>query len=119
MLSLPDADNSWGGIAAFYCIIHVPREKIVAALVEMKRVLKPAGVLLITFHIGDTTEHVDTMWEKKVDLAFNYYQPEEMEAWLREAGYNLEETLVREPNPEVEVATRRAYLFACKPTHSL
>jgi hypothetical protein len=38
-----------------------------------------------------------------------------MEAWLQEAGFELVETLVREPNPEVEVATRRAYLFARKP----
>jgi hypothetical protein len=38
-----------------------------------------------------------------------------MEDWLTEAGYELEETLVREPNPEVEVATRRAYIFAKKP----
>jgi hypothetical protein len=37
-----------------------------------------------------------------------------MEYWLKEAGYELEETLIREPNPEVEVATRRAYLFARK-----
>src|SRR5512134_3946702 len=32
MLSLPDGDNSWGGIAAFYCIIHIPREQVVEAL---------------------------------------------------------------------------------------
>ena len=32
MLSLPDKDNFWGGIAAFYCIIHIPRELIVDAL---------------------------------------------------------------------------------------
>jgi hypothetical protein len=37
-----------------------------------------------------------------------------MEAWLKEAGFELEETLVREPSPAVEVATRRAYLFARK-----
>jgi SAM-dependent methyltransferase len=43
MLALPDEDRSWGGIAAFYSIIHIPREKIVEALCEMKRVLKPGG----------------------------------------------------------------------------
>ena len=114
MLALPDADNSWGGIAAFYCILHIPREKIVGALREMKRVLKPGGMLLVTFHIGDEIKHLDEWWEKPVYLDFAFFQPEEMEKWLMDAGFALVETLVREPNPEVEVATRRAYLYARK-----
>ena len=114
MLALPDADNSWGGIAAFYCIIHIPREQIVNALREMKRVLKPCGVLLVTFHIGAEIKHIEEWWEKSVNLDFAYYKPDEMEGWLKDAGFELEETLIREPNPEVEVATQRAYLFARK-----
>jgi SAM-dependent methyltransferase len=118
MLALPDAYNSWGGIAAFYCIIHIPREQVVDALREMKRVLKPGGVLLVTFHIGAQIEHVDNWWEKPVNLDFAFYKPDEMENWLKDAGFVLVETLIREPNPEVEVATQRAYLFARKPITS-
>lgn len=115
ILALPDPDDLWGGIAAFYSIIHIPRKQIAEALQEMKRVLKPGGILLITFHIGTEIKHLDEWWEKPVNLDFAFYLPEEMEGWLKEADYILEETLVREPNPDVEVATRRAYLFAKKP----
>lgn len=118
MLALPDATDSWGGIAAFYCIIHIPREHVVSALREMLRVLKPAGVLLITFHMGTTIEHRDEWWEKPVDLDFAFYEAPEMDAWLKAAGFESIETIVREPNPEVEVATRRAYIFARKPISS-
>jgi SAM-dependent methyltransferase len=87
----------------------------VEALREMKRVLKPRGILLITFHIGEEIKHLDEWWEKPVNLDFAFYLPDQMEAWLKNAGFELMETLVRDPDPAVEVATRRAYLFARKP----
>jgi hypothetical protein len=71
-------------------------------------------MLLVTFHIGEQIEHIETWWEKSVNLDFAFRLPNEMEAWLKEAGFELVETLIREPNPEVEVATQRAYIFARK-----
>jgi ubiquinone/menaquinone biosynthesis C-methylase UbiE len=53
------ADNSLGGIAAFYSIIHLARETVPKALAEMQRVLRKDGELLLTFHIGEETRHFD------------------------------------------------------------
>jgi hypothetical protein len=60
-----------------------------------------------------------------IQASYNAVAPEyaerfknEMEDWPNEAGFVLEETLVREPNPELEPATQRAYLFARKPQTS-
>lgn len=109
------ADESFAGVAAFYSIIHVPRESLVEAFSAIFRVLKPEGLLLVTFHIGDETRHLDEWWSKPVNLDFNFLQPEPIKANLIEAGFVLSEVIERDPYPpEVEVQTRRAYIFARK-----
>jgi SAM-dependent methyltransferase len=115
MLSLDLEDGAWGGIAAFYSIIHVPRTEIAIALAEMKRVLRPGGVLLLAFHVGDETVHLDEWWGQPVSLDFRFFRPEEMADSLRRAGFEVEEIVEREPYPDVEHPSRRAYIFARKP----
>ena len=61
------ASGSWGGIAAFYSLIHIPRPEMAAALRELRRVLVPDGVLLAAFHVGRETIHKDEWWGKDVD----------------------------------------------------
>lgn len=107
--------ESLGGIAAFYCFIHIPRADHIRALMELKRVLKPGGVLLLTFHIGQETVHLDEWWNKPVDLDFHYLEREDIKQKLEQVGFILEESIERDPYPEVEFASRRAYLFARKP----
>jgi SAM-dependent methyltransferase len=115
MLSLDIRDEAWGGIVAFYSIIHVPRTEIAVALAEMKRVLRPGGVLLLAFHVGDATVHLDEWWGQSVSLDFRFFRPEEMACSLRGAGFEVEEVVEREPYPDVEHQSRRAYIFAWKP----
>lgn len=116
MLDLKNIKNdSCGGVAAFYSIIHVPREQTSNALREMRRVLVAHGVLLLTFHIGSETRHLDEWFEKKVSLDFHFFEREEMKNLLTEANFTLEEVIERDPlPPEIEVQTRRAYIFARK-----
>jgi SAM-dependent methyltransferase len=114
MLALADvADNSYGGIAAFYSIVNLPRESVVGALRELGRVLRPNGVLLVAFHVGQGVKHVDELLGREVSLDFFFFETEEVKGYLRAAGFELEEAIERDPySEEVEYQSRRAYVFA-------
>lgn len=112
MLALDVPDESWGGIAAFYSLIHIPRSDLPQALGELQRVLRPGGTLLLAFHIGDETIHLDEWWDRKVCVDFHFFRTEEMAGFLRDAGFEIEEIIEREPYPDVEHPSRRGYVFA-------
>ena len=116
MLALTDvADDSYGGVAAFYAIVNLPRTSVVGALRELSRVLRPNGMLLLAFHIGRGIKHVDELLGKEVSLDF-YFETEEVKGYLKAAGFELEEAIERDPySEEVEYQSRRAYIFARKP----
>lgn len=115
LTALDDADGSWAGLVAFYSLIHIPRTEIADTLREFRRVLQPGGLLLLAFHIGDETLHLDDWWEQKVNVDFFFFQPHEMARDLEAAGFEIEELIEREPYPEVEHQSRRAYIFARRP----
>jgi SAM-dependent methyltransferase len=106
------ADASFGGIAALYSIIHVRRDRVVEALSELRRVLRPGGVLLLAFHIGDHVVRRDEWWGKTVCIDFFFHQTAEMKTHLRTAGFELSEVIERDPYPDVEYQSRRAYIFS-------
>ena len=59
MMALNVPDGAWAGIAAFYSIIHVPPDDLARTMSEFLRVLRPGGLLLLAFHIGDDAIHLD------------------------------------------------------------
>ena len=115
MLALNVEDETWAGITAFYSIIHIPRDEVISALVEFKRVLQPAGALLLAFHIGEETVHLEEWWEQPVSVDFVFFQPDEMSDYLQTAGFEVEEVIERPPYENIEHPSRRAYIFARKP----
>jgi len=116
LLALDAPDGAWAGIAAFYSLIHIPRGDMLRALGELRRVLRPGGLLLLAFHIGDEPIHLDEWWGHKVCVDFFFFRPGEMAGNLRAAGFEIEEIIEREPYPDVEHQSRRAYIFARRPT---
>ncbi len=115
MRALPVEDGALGGIVAVYSLIHIPRDEVVSVLRELRRVLRPGGRLVVGFHIGGEIRHLDEWWGEQVDLDFQFFTTAEMTSYLAAADFALEETIEREPYPDVEVQTRRAYLLARKP----
>jgi ubiquinone/menaquinone biosynthesis C-methylase UbiE len=114
MLSLGIGSNSLAGIAAFYSIIHIPRGQVITALSEMKRVLRPGGYLLLTFHLGTKTIHEEELWGYAVEFDATLFTTEEMTDYLQTAGMEVEEAIERDPYPEVEYPSRRGYIFCNK-----
>ena len=115
MRRLDVADGAWAGIVAFYSLIHVAREEIVAALRELRRTLRPGGVLLVAFHVGTETIHRDEWWGHEVSIDFLFFTVEEMRTYLAVAGFEVEDVVERDPYPEVEHPSRRAYNLALAP----
>jgi ubiquinone/menaquinone biosynthesis C-methylase UbiE len=113
MLALDLPDTSLGGLLAYYSIIHIPWEQRAQLFAEFHRVLAPGGVVMLVFQVGDDqgrrTEFLGTT------LALDWYrqQPDEVAGLLREAGFELWMTAVRE-RADTE-KTSQGYVIARKP----
>ena len=99
-LDLPDA--SLAGIAAFYAIVNVPKQSLPTVFREIERVLKPAGLLLLTFHIGDEILEEKELWGRPISMNFFFYPPAAIRRLMEDAGFAIEEIIERGPYaPEV------------------
>lgn len=114
MRALEVENDAWDGIVSFYSIIHIPRREIVPMFREWRRVLRPEGQLLVAFHQGDSTIHLDEWWERKVSIDTFFFSTEEIVAALKEVNFDVEDVIERDPYPDVEYPSRRTYIFARK-----
>jgi SAM-dependent methyltransferase len=114
MLALKISDGSLAGVAAFYAIVNLPKESLPRAFAEMLRILQSGGLLLLAFHMGDEVLQEGEVWGKKISMDFFLLNPADIRKRLEEAGFVVEEVIERDPYPDVEYQSRRAYIFARK-----
>lgn len=115
MFSLKADDEALAGIAAFYAIVNIPPGDVRDALREFHRILVPGGILLLAFHLGDEVLHRDELLGSKVSIDFHFFPANKIVADLEAAGFEIEEIIERDPYPDIEHPSRRAYIFARKP----
>ena len=115
ILKLEFENDSIAGAVSFYSIVHFTGEQVTTAFGEIFRVLKPGGIFLFTYHIGDKTIHVEEFLGRKINVDFMFFTADFISGCLKRAGFDKINIIEREPYPEVEYQSRRAYVFALKP----
>jgi SAM-dependent methyltransferase len=103
------------GVVAFYLIVHFESSELETVVREIRRVLAPGGIALLSFHVGDQLVHVDDLFGAPVNLDFCFHVPDDVIDALSAKGLQVTERVEREPYPEGEYPSRRCYLFARVP----
>jgi SAM-dependent methyltransferase len=112
MTSLDFEDGLFDGICAWYSVIHIPDELLPRVFAEFHRVLRPDGVALIAFQVGDQPRTFKVMFGEQVSFTLYRRQPDTVALLLDEAGLEPYAGLVREPNDDGFESTPHAYLIA-------
>jgi len=91
MTDLALAGASMAGLVAWYSLIHVPDEEISRVFAHFRRVLRPGGPLLLSFHVGDESQlKTQGYGGHPMKLFVHRRRPGQMIAWLTEAGFAVE-----------------------------
>jgi SAM-dependent methyltransferase len=114
MLALDIEDGALAGVVSFYAIVHLAPEMLAAAFREVRRVLRPAGALLVAFHVGDGEVRPGELWGIPVTLDWRFFPTGEVVRAVEAAGLAVVEVVEREPYAGVEHPSRRAYLLAVR-----
>lgn len=84
---------SFDAVAAFYSLIHVPREQHADLLTRIVRWLRPGGLALLTMGAGDAPGGVEDDW-LGVPMYFSHFDAPTNRALAVRAGLRIEEAEV-------------------------
>ncbi|MFH8610973.1 class I SAM-dependent DNA methyltransferase [Streptomyces sp. NPDC018029] len=91
MTDLTLDDASMTGLVAWYSLIHIPDNEISSVLAHFRRVLRPGGLLLLSFHVGDESRlKTEGYGGHPMKVYVHRRQHDQTIAWLNEAGFSVE-----------------------------
>ncbi|MER5427312.1 class I SAM-dependent DNA methyltransferase [Streptosporangium roseum] len=91
MTDLKLADVSTAGLVAWYSVIHIPDDEIGRVFTQFRRVLRPGGPLLLSFHVGDEPRLITKGYGgHPMKVYVHRRQPDQMAGWLNDAGFTIE-----------------------------
>jgi SAM-dependent methyltransferase len=114
MRDLPIADRSVGGLLAFYAVIHLRREELVAVFHEFARILRPGGRALVSAHEGEGELATNEFLGEPVPFVATLFGLDELATAAADAGLVVARADRRPPYPS-EHPTVRLYVEAVRP----
>jgi SAM-dependent methyltransferase len=110
MTDLQLADASITALLAFWSLIHIPDEAIPTVFGHFRRVLRPGGHLLLGLHVGDESRlKTQGYGGHPMKVYVHLRQPDQVAAWLRDAGFTVKAQLLINLDESVPGAVLLAY----------
>ncbi len=115
--AMPLDDGAVDALVAWYSIIHDPLDALEPAWVEMARVVRPGGRVLLAFQSGTgEIRRRENVFESGGDLDFHRHDPALVAAGLRRAGFMVDPPKTRLPAAEhAHESTPQTLLTATRP----
>jgi SAM-dependent methyltransferase len=88
MAALDFPPDGFDAVAAFYSIIHVPREQHAGLLHDIATWLRPGGLLVATMGAGSTEAAVEPDW-LGVPMYFSHFDGATNQRLVEEAGLQI------------------------------
>lgn len=106
MRTLPFATESFDGAWTCASLLHLPREEAPGVLAEIRRILKPGGVLYLSLKEGEG-EYWD---DRKGERFFTLFQEDEIRGLLKRAGFQISLLLINpgDPRPWINIFARKS-----------
>ncbi len=98
VFALPLRDSAVDGVVAWFSLHNMPRASLPAALSELRRAVRPGGVLLLATHRGRGEDTVRQVWNGAEEtVPITYYEPDELAHLIAQFGFDARSVRRRAP----------------------